>query len=523
MASEAKRALVRIVANYTRLAASLVLGLMLVRLLLGALGNEAYGLIALLGSTIGISAFMRDVVRRSMIRELSAAHHSDDPLAFRRTYNAALLLAAGIGLVTLALFGVLLVLLPLFRIPDEMLPAARWFVAAKGVELFFLIALGPPVNMFMVTERMAEYNWWLVAERASSVIAAAWVAMGSGPESIGSGIVQYGALSAGFVILTLLTASARIALADRRLWPAPALADREAFGPLLHIGGWYAAVMVAMNLHLRLGGLIMNLAFGLWWNMVFGLAMTLTSYVRMIATGMTTGLDAVTGRLSTRRGNQAVQAVIHHATRLHGLVTFPAALVAVILAGPLLELWVGSRVQDPVQSLPPTATLVRLLTIGIAVRSISDGWITVLYGAGRIRRYAPVVLAGGVANPLLALVLLAVLPDPVRYTAVAWAFSAIMVIVHGGVLPWVAARLLAMRPSQLIVPLWRPLVAAGACAPILLVAVRQVQHWTLWHLAATLGLFGAVYALAVFLFVADRHERARFTRAALRTALRSDR
>ena len=513
MASEAQRALIRIAANYGRLAASLVLGLTLVRLLLGELGNDGYGLIALLGSTIGLSAFLRDVVRRSMIRELSAAHHSGSEAGFRRTYNAALLLAAGIGLLTIALFGILLLLLPLFRIPESLLPAARWFVAAKAFELFWLIALAPPVNMYLVTERMVEYNVWLVVERGAAVAAAAWIVFGNSVHSTASAIVMYGAMSAGLVVLTLLAASVRICLADRRLVPALRMADRDAFGPLLRIGGWYATMMVAMSMHLRLGALIMNLAFGLWWNTVFGLAMTLTSYMRMIATGMTTGLDAVTGRLSSTHGDEVVRRLIHHSTRLHGVVTFPAALVLLVLAEPLLELWVGGRVEDPAAVMGPTVTLIRIMALGIAVRSISDGWITILYGAGHIARYAPVVIAGGVVSPLLAIGLLAVLPGPARFTAVAWSFSAIMLVVHGGLVPWIAARTLQMRTGQLIGPLWRPMAVTLVCAPILLMAAQRIHEWTLLNLAVVLGVFCAVYGSLVFLFVADRQERRRFTDA----------
>jgi O-antigen/teichoic acid export membrane protein len=516
MATEARRALTRIVANYGRLAASLVLGLTLVRLLLGELGNDGFGLIMLLGSTIGLSAFMRDVVRRSMIRELSAAHHSGSEASFRRTYNAALLLATGVGFITVAMFGILLLLLPLFQIPEPLLPAARLFVAAKAFELFWLMALAPPVNMYLVTERMVEYNGWLVVERAAAVVAAAWIAFGDGAHSTASGIVMYGALSAGLVVLTMFAASIRIALADRRLVPALRTVDREAFRPLLHIGGWYAAVLVAMNMHLRMGAVIMNLAFGLWWNTVFGLAMTLTSYMRMIATGMTTGLDAVTGRLSSSQGEQVVRRLVHHSTRLHGLVTFPAALVLLVLAEPLLELWVGGRVQDADKAMGPTITLIRILALGIAVRSISDGWITILYGAGHIARYAPVVIAGGVVSPLLAIGLLFVLPDGARFTAVAWSFSAIMLVVHGGLVPWIAARTLQMRTWELIGPLVRPMAVTLLAAPILLIAAWRIPTWTLLNLAVVLGVFSVVYGFLVILFVADRHERRRFRDAILR-------
>ena len=47
-----------------------------------------------------------------------------------------------------------------------------------------------------------------------------------------------------------------------------------------------------------------------------------------------------------------------------------------------------------------------------------------------------------------------------------------------------------------------------------------LQSWTLWHLGATVAAFGIVYALLVYLFVADRHERERF-RAAIRVMRRT--
>ena len=516
MASEAWRGLIRIAANYARLLCMLVLGLVLVRLLLRSLGNEAYGLIALLGSTAGVSGMLQRVVRQSMIRELGDAYHGGDEHRFRSVYNAALVLTFGLALLTVVITGGLLVLLPLFQIPDRLLPAAQWYVAARGVEFFFLVALAPPINMYLVSERMVAFNVWLVVIRASYVAAAVLLVLFGGVETIAGCIVLYGALSAGFTVISLLAAAFYITSADPRLRPSPKTITRDAFRPLVHIGSLNAAVLMAMNLHLPLGAVIMNIAFGLFGNLAFGLGVTLTSYVRMIATGMTTGLDAVSGRLSISSGDDAVRSLVHHATRLHAVVTFPATLFVFVLAGPLLELWVGGRVEDPAATLPPTVTLIRILSIGVAVRSISDGWISILYGAGHIRRYALTIIVAGVVATLLALLLIFTLPEGQSFYAVACAYSAVLFFAHGCVLPLITARALGVSVTALLSPLLPPLFVTLACAPIPVLATWQLERWALLHLGGVFVLFATLYLALSGLFVMNASERRRFARAALR-------
>jgi O-antigen/teichoic acid export membrane protein len=271
-----------------------------------------------------------------------------------------------------------------------------------------------------------------------------------------------------------------------------------------------------MNLHVRIGALIMNLAFGLFGNVIFGLASVLTSYVRMIATGVTTGVDAVAGRLSASAGDNAVQRLAFHSTRLHGIVTFPAAVLVWMLAEPLLDLWLGRRIEEPLTTLPPTVTLVRIFMIGIAVRSISDGWMAILYGAGHIRRYAPAVLVGGVTSPALACLLLLVLPEPLRYTAVCWSFSAVMIVVHGCVIPWIGGKALGIGVAQMFAPLWRSLVLSAACAPVLLLASRGIEEWNLVRLTAGVFIYAALYVALCVIFVMNGAERQRVARAVTR-------
>lgn len=516
MPSEVKRGFARITANYTRVIANVGLGLLLVPMLLAGIGNEGWALIAFLGSTLGLAAMIQDIVRSSMIRELGAAYHSGQPDAFRSTYNAAVAISAVTALLAAGAFAALWFIVPWFQMSPELIPAARWLVGARGAQVFVVILLAAPFNMYKVTERMVAHNAWLVANRSCYVLAAAWILITQGSDDPARSIALWGLISAALVVVTLLLAVAGIIFIDRGLIPAPSTISRKAIKSLLRIGGWNVAATTATMLHFRVAEIIMNLAFGLGGNLILGLALRLADAVRRLAVGMTEGLDAVSTRLSTAGSPGAIRTLMHHSTRLHGVATFPAALAMLVLTEAVLRAWIGDSLQDPQTAVPRTVTLVRIMTLGFAAQAISDGWIRILYGAGHVARYAPLILIGGVINPLLAGLLLLVLPESVRYTAVVWSYCSVLITIHGALLPMIGARALQITYAQMVAPLLPPLLIALACSPILLLASHRVEQWTWLTLAVTVGLYGAVYSLLCVIFVMDRLERVRFAKAALR-------
>ena len=121
---------VRILSNYVRLCSTFVLGLLLVRLLL-QLGQDAFGIVALLGAGTGLVASLRQIIRISMIPELGAAYHDDDPETFPQVFAASFVFSLATGIVSLIVLAAIGFCLPLMRIPEEMLTAARWFSGSK--------------------------------------------------------------------------------------------------------------------------------------------------------------------------------------------------------------------------------------------------------------------------------------------------------------------------------------------------------------------------------------------------------
>lgn len=517
MASELRRGAVRLITNYTRLGLTFALGLGLVIVLLRGVGVQAYGLIALLGSSVGIAALFQEVVSLALNRELGAAHHTRDRRVFVECYNSAIVACLGVALLSATLFALLAVYIRIFEIPDPLIGAARLFVLAKGAQIFCTVLMAPAFNMYVVTERFALVNLWMVLDRAAYVVVAVVVLLLplniQSHADIAKAVIIYGFGSMGLVLLVFFTAVAVIVRRDRRLVPALSSASRNGVKSIVTTGGWNVVASIAMNMHFNLGAIIMNLAFGLLGNTIFALAKQVPSYARMLTAGMTFGIDAVSARISSDDDPGKMARFVHHATRMHALVAFPGAVAVFFLAEPILSVWVGRHVPDPAAVIPPAAMLVRILMVGAAIRAVSNGWVRMLYGAGHVRACAPWILVGGLLNPVIAVALLYTLPGEWRITAVGWAFTGSMLLINAGVLPFVTARKFGVGVGDVLLPLIRPTAASLLALPAILAVGAMHRQWTLLWLLAALALYAGVYTLLAIVFVLSRQERDRFRRA----------
>jgi len=537
--SEARRGIKRIAANYGRLGATMLIGLALVPVQFAWVGVDGFGLLVAIGASAGLAAMLQDIMRHSMVRELGTVWHAtnepgagpDELHHFKRVYASAFVLCSIVALLTIGIFSFFLWLItdavwPFDNLPQEYRAAGQWILVAEGISITLLVLLAPAYNMYVVTERFFESNLWFTLKRLAYLASAVTLYLTLGSSQVELSLKLYGVCVAGLSILVLCFAVGRIVLADKRLRPKLQLADRTAFREIIGTFGWNGSVVTAMNLHERVGIWIMLGCFGLWGSTIFGLAMRLVSYVRMLTLGMTYGLDAVSARLSTSQDEEAMKSIVRHSTRLHGYVAIPAAITIFLLAEPLLRLWVGRAVIDPDpetgrEIIGPAVILVKIMVVGLLSRAIADGWMKLLYGAGHIQRYAPLILSGGIANPILAFVLITLLPDSINWTGAAISFGCTFLIVHLGLLPLVTARFLGTTWHSMLGMLWRPCVLASIPATIFAVVLLWPTPVPWWIIALACLAYAVAYGLLGIYLGLETQERARVLRVLGRTLHRS--
>jgi hypothetical protein len=125
-------------------------------------------------------------------------------------------------------------------------------------------------------------------------------------------------------------------------------------------------------------------------------------------------------------------------------------------------------------------------------------------------------MAGGVLSPLLAILLLWVLPQGVDLLAPAIGFACVMIVIHLVLVQGMGARLVGVRYRDLVGPLLRPAIATAISSGVLVAGLQLVGAWNVVTLGVVVSVFGAGYAGWAWLRVLAAADRARAVRAALR-------
>ena len=518
MASELARAAVRISTNYVRLMIMVVMGIVLVPIILDGSTDIGFGLWGLLGATAGFGDMFKEIVKTSMNRELGEAYHRHDDAYFKRVFNSALAVATGATVFGLFIYVVIYLCLPYLNIEENWMQSAKAVVIFQGIASAGAIAGAPLFNLYLASERMALYNTFLVTERASYLVSAIfWMILYPDPDPQ-TNLVRFAITGALMTIAVIAASSILMMILDRRTIPRPALASRDEIKQIIHTSGWNGVMSAALNMHIRLDQLLVNIWFGLAGNAVFVAAVRLASYVRMITIGMTDGLDVVAARLTSQNQAQRLNQLLPRITKLHAIIAIPAATIVVVYAPDLLRLWIGKHLDE--NQLKITITVVRIITVGMAARSISDGWITVLYGAGYVRKYAPIVLLGGLLNPILAYALYVLLPNNAApgeisssFNAAAISFSSIFIGLHLLWIPRIVRSCLQVPMGLLFVPILRPALVGALLAFLSVVYRRALPVDTALILALHAIVLAITGGLLTLLLVPDAQDRVALRRS----------
>lgn len=531
--SELRAHTIRIIANYARLASTLGIGILVVPLMFRWLGDEAFGLVAMLGTNIGLAAIFRQIMQRSLVRELGKAYHEGDA-PFRRSFAALYRLGLIFSGITILTFLAMILALPLFKIPPELLNATRWFVAVQGLQAVIMVFLSPTLNSFVVVERFLAYSVWFVSLRAMQLVAIILLGYVVRIQDPASGLLWLGIVWSGLALLVYAGGVAALAIRDRRLLPTLRKPEPGAVKEIMGTFSWNSGVQVAMNLHEMLPPILLNIVIGPLANAAWGVGFRLVAYIRMATTGMQFGSDAVSARLANVNNPDArkqLQHLVQIQTRMTAVIAVPAAVAVFLFSFPILHIWVGSQVNDYAGVMPDAVLMVRVLAIALAARAVSDTWILILYGAGMVRSYAPLVIAGGLFAPVAGLILMKTLPPHLAVIGPAITFTAVFTGLHLCVIPFIAGKQLHINPFALLGALTRPVIAttlaAAAALGFMLAAGTLDSLGMNATLTAQLGatvdplltlaaciVFGVVGGIAMFAIALRPEDRQRLNRLA---------
>lgn len=499
-------------ASWVRLALTFLTGFILTPILLHAMGVDLFGLFMMIALTVTASDPVMAVINKACNRELTAAHSSGDPSRMRRVFTNAVFLAVAASFVTAILPVTLAILAPrIFTYNPANDVRVRTAILTEGAAVLVIVLSAPWSNLFWATQRVVAENATRVIARLLD-LAAVLVAIVLPFDTF----LAFAVLRASFQIALYIARAVWIARRTPSARFSPALRDAGMIRSMAGTGGWAFGEFVGRFGFFDADHILFNVFRGPVYNAINSIVNQLRGYTRLVGVSMLFGIEAIAADLHERGRIDTLRRVLVSSTAQCFAVVGFCCVVSAAFFGPLLDCWLGAILRKDAdlaavmtyeQARAFAWTFLLIGLPGLMFGESHSGAANLLYGMGRIRSYAPVVMSVAAVRIVVVVALLASGATPL-VLAIATTIS--LLLVYAGYFPWLLSRTAQM---PLVAFAWRTyirpllsLVPIGLAAWWMSVSLAP---WSLFKIACCCAALGALYAPLAYFFVFDAHERAR--------------
>jgi O-antigen/teichoic acid export membrane protein len=481
--------------RYLAIAAEMVIGLITLPFNLHHLGTEAYGLWMLTaGVTIHLSILDLGY-SGAMVKFIAQYRAHKDARALNEIASTLFYLFAAFGVLAyLVVIGLALNLDHVFRMTAAQAEIGKWILLIVGVN----VAINFPFAIYGgVCSGFQRYDINNKVATVSSVLIAA---------------VNIAVVLAGYGLIALVLATSLVRFLTYFVYRRtaytvfPALRIRPAFfrrDRLREITGFsvYSSIIDWANkLNYELDEIVIGVFLGPAPVAVWAVAERIISGTqRLTNQGNAVLFPVVVDSEATQRIGR-LQKIMLEGTRLSLATVLPIALVLIVLAEPLIRVWVRKP------EVMGAAPVIQLLALAVALRVGNATSTTLLKGAGHIRNVAFVNIGTGIVNLILSALLIGPfgLPGVAIGTLIPVAFSSIFIL-----FPMACRRVnlpIGYTFRRAVWPSTWPAVVVGA----VLFLSSQVTPGGPWFVVAEAAAAGLLY-LMLFVAAVGRRDREQYT------------
>ena len=485
--------------RYMAIAAEIIIGLIMVPFNLAHLGAAQYGLWVLLGS-VTIHLSILDLGYGGAIIKFMAQYRARrDARAMNEIASTMFFVFAAMGLIVYGVAAALAFNLDhIFHMTPEQAVAGQWILLIIGVH----VALNFPFSVYGgVSSGFQRFD---INNVVAIIIAVAAAVVNAVVLLAGHGLVMLVAATTavrvfGYYIYRL---NALRIYPELRIHPSLFRTSR-----LREVTGFsiYAAIIDwAHKLNYELDEVVIGIFFGSAYVGVWAVAERIISGTQRLTNQLNGVLFPVIVDSDTSKQQEKLQRILLQGTLLSLGMVVPISATLIVLAGPLVNAWVGPEMRGAVP-------VIQILSVAVAIRVGNATATTLLKGAGQHRMLAWVNLGTGLVNILLSVLLIKPfgLPGVAIGTLVPIAISSVFIVQ-----PAACRRVglqLSRAVNQSVLPaIWPAFVIAGFLA-----FTRPLVPGT--FLAVVLQALGAalLYFALFFGFAISRRDRRYYVAKAL--------
>lgn len=410
-----------------------------------SLGDVSYGIWVLLGSLVGYLGLLDLGVRGAVTRYIAKFHTRGDHLEATRVASSALVIFSLMGLLAVALSGILAVFIAqVFQIPAELVTVTRIVVILGGMNMAVSMVSGVFGGVVTGLQRFDYVNTVEVITGAVRALAIV-LALKAGLGLIALAVIQLG--TSGLIGLTNFWLS-------RRLYPQMRTGFTECRrSHLVMIFSFSFSVLIlqASGMIILFSDAVVIGAF-LPLGMVtfFAIAANLIEYARAPISGISHTLTPWASALEAEDDLGDLQRVLLVGARIATLIILPIILTFMLRGGSFIGLWMGAEYAIRSGDVLWILSLALWFAVGYQVV------VATMMGISKHKGLVPAFLIEAMCNISLSVIWL----QSYGIIGVAWGTTVPRLVASLLFAPWYVRRVLGTPLSTFWLTVWiRPAVA----------------------------------------------------------------
>lgn len=379
--------------SWSALGINILVGVFLSPYILHRLGDEAFGIWILIFSVTGYYGLFDLGIRSTIIRYVAKYSATEDYDDLNRLVNTAMFSYGGIGAVAM---GITLLaayyLNSIFRIPADFVGTARWLLIMVGTS----VSLGFPLGVFSGTLEGLQRFYLLNFTNISSTLLRAILIVFALRH--GGGLLTVALITTALPLLNGLV-NAAVVLRHLPLRFGAKYVSRASLRRIASYSGTTFLIIVASRLRFKTDAMVIGTFLSAAAVTYFTIGSRLIDYASEVVSSLAQIFVPMSSQSQAKGDLDGLRRIFVAGNRACAFIIFPITAILTILGKSVIEAWVGPKY---VATSYPVLLILLYPTTLMLAQSASG---RTLWGMAKHRTWAFVVLAEGISNLILSVVL----------------------------------------------------------------------------------------------------------------------
>lgn len=311
--------------------------------LVGELGKDGYGIVALVGVLIGFSELVDLGLRAALSRTLAVHVAVKNYRRYNEVASTAMLIYLSLGVF---LGGLVVVLAPqiarAFNVPAALWDQALFLLRVYGSTSMVLSFVNPVFNSTIVSNNRFDIRNGIGIVDVILTAALLFPIL----SVTHAGLMAYALISAGILVAMTLVR----AWAAWHIWPAmrisPVYVRRDAFGELFSLGGKMFIFNLMRFISVRSDPIVISYFFSPAGVTLYTPGMSLPMMAEQVIGGFRNQLDTLATRYHSIGHKERLHALLVRGTKYTFLMGIATCVMLGVFADPIMRVWMGGKLGD---------------------------------------------------------------------------------------------------------------------------------------------------------------------------------